>query len=63
MSSSPADSPYPSPYMTCKYPGSYCAERNSVYKGRKLPYMQRTKKALKAAEGNRLILKQPKNTK
>jgi transposase-like protein len=49
-------------HMSRKYLGSYCAERDFVYNGRKLTDTPRTEKALKAAEGKRLMLKQPKNT-
>ncbi len=49
-------------HMSRKYLGSYCAERDFVYNGRKLTDTQRTEKALKAAEGKRLMLKQPKGS-
>jgi transposase-like protein len=49
-------------HMSRKYLGSYCAERDFVYNGRKLSDDERTTKALKGAEGKRLMLKQPKNT-
>lgn len=49
-------------HMSRKYLGSYCAERDFVYNGRKLSDDERTEKAIKATEGKRLMLKQPKNT-
>jgi hypothetical protein len=49
-------------HMSRKYLGSYCAERDFVYNGRKLTDDERTVKAIKASEGKRLMLKQPKNT-
>jgi hypothetical protein len=48
-------------HMSRKYLGSYCAERDFVYNGRKLSDDERTTKALKGTEGKRLMLKQPKN--
>lgn len=48
-------------HMSRKYLGSYCAERDFVYNGRKLNDDQRTQKAIKATSGKRLMLKQPKN--
>jgi transposase-like protein len=48
-------------HMSRKYLGSYCAERDFVYNGRKLSDDERTVKAIKATEGKRLMLKQPKN--
>src|SRR5205823_2476195 len=50
-------------HMSRKYLGSYCAERDFVYNGRHLTDDERTAKAIKAAEGRRLMLKQPKNTR
>jgi transposase-like protein len=47
-------------HMSRKYLGSYCAERDFVYNGRKLTDDERTTKALKASEGKRLMLKEPK---
>jgi len=47
-------------HMSRKYLGSYCAERDFVYNGRKLSDDERTEKAIKATEGKRLMLKQPK---
>ncbi len=47
-------------HMSRKYLGSYCAERDFVYNGRKLTDDERTTKAIKATEGKRLMLKQPK---
>jgi hypothetical protein len=47
-------------HMSRKYLGSYCAERDFVYNGRKMTDDERTTKAIKAAEGKRLMLKQPK---
>jgi transposase-like protein len=49
-------------HMSRKYLGSYCAERDFVYNGRKLTDDERTVKAIKATEGKRLMLKQPKNS-
>jgi hypothetical protein len=43
--------------------GSYCAERDFVYNGRKLTDDERTVKAIKASEGKRLMLKEPKGAK
>lgn len=48
-------------HMSRKYLASYCAERDFVYNGRKLTDNERTIKAIKGAEGKRLMLKQPKN--
>lgn len=48
-------------HMSRKYLGSYCAERDFVYNTRKLTDDERTAKAIKAADGKRLMLKQPKN--
>lgn len=48
-------------HMSSKYLGSYCAERDFVYNTRKLTDDERTAKAIKAADGKRLMLKQPKN--
>jgi transposase-like protein len=50
-------------HMSRKYLGSYCAERDFVYNGRKLNDDQRTDKALKGAGGKRLMLKHPKEAK
>jgi transposase-like protein len=47
-------------HMSRKYLGSYCAERDFVYNGRKLTDDQRTDKALKATRGKRLMLNGPK---
>jgi transposase-like protein len=47
-------------HMSRKYLGSYCAERDFVYNGRKLTDDERTTKAIKASEGKRLMMKQPK---
>lgn len=47
-------------HMSRKYLGSYCAERDFVYNTRKLTDDERTLKAIKAAEGKRLMLKEPK---
>ena len=47
-------------HMSRKYLGSYCAERDFVYNGRKLNDDQRTEKAIKGTTGKRLMLKQPK---
>jgi hypothetical protein len=47
-------------HMSRKCLGSYCAERDFVYNGRKLNDDQRTDKALREAHGKRLMLKQPK---
>lgn len=49
--------------MSSKYLGSYCAERDFVYNTRKLTDDERTAKAIKAADGKRLMLKQPKGAK
>ena len=46
--------------MSRKYLGSYCAERDFVYNGRKLTDDQRTEKAIKATRGKRLMLNGPK---
>jgi hypothetical protein len=46
--------------MSRKYLASYCAERDFVYKARKISDDKRTDKALKGASGKRLMLKQPK---
>jgi transposase-like protein len=48
-------------HMSRKYLGSYCAERDFVYNGRNLTDDERTVKAIKATEGKRLMLKEPKN--
>jgi transposase-like protein len=48
-------------HMSRKYLGSYCAERDFVYNGRKLSDDERTLKAIRGAEGRRLMLKEPKN--
>lgn len=48
-------------HMSRKYLGSYCAERDFVYNGRKLTDSERTTKAVKASRGKRLMLKHPKN--
>jgi hypothetical protein len=47
-------------HMSRKYLGSYCAERDFVYNGRNLTDDERTVKAIKATEGKRLMLKEPK---
>ncbi|HEY2473038.1 MAG TPA: IS1595 family transposase [Terracidiphilus sp.] len=47
-------------HMSRKYLGSYCAERDFVYNGRKLTDTQRTDKAIKATIGRRLMLNRPK---
>jgi hypothetical protein len=47
-------------HMSRKYLGSYCAERDFVYNGRKLTDDERTVKAIKASEGKRLMLNEPK---
>lgn len=47
-------------HMSRKYLGSYCAERDFVYNGRKMTDDQRTDKALKGAHGRRLMLREPK---
>jgi hypothetical protein len=49
-------------HMSRKYLGSYCAERDFVYNGRKLTDDQRTDKAIKASRGKRLMLNGPKQT-
>ncbi len=50
-------------HMSRKYLGSYCAERDFVYNGRKLTDDERTIRAIKAADGKRLMLKEPKGAK
>jgi hypothetical protein len=50
-------------HMSRKYLGSYCAERDFVYNGRKLTDDQRTDKAIKASRGKRLMLNGPKSTR
>jgi transposase-like protein len=50
-------------HMSRKYLGSYCAERDFVYNTRKLTDDERTAKAIKAADGKRLMLKEPKGAK
>jgi len=47
-------------HMSRKYLGSYCAERDFVYNGRKMSDDQRMEKALKATRGKRLMLNGPK---
>lgn len=47
-------------HMSRKYLGSYCAERDFVYNGRKLTDTERTDKAIMGARGKRLMLKGPK---
>lgn len=47
-------------HMSRKHLGSYCAERDFVYNGRKLTDDARTEKAIKAARGKRLMLSAPK---
>lgn len=49
-------------HMSRKYLPSYCAERDFVYNGRKLTDDERTTKAIKGADGKRLMLRQPKNS-
>lgn len=49
-------------HMSRKYLGSYCAERDFVYNGRKLTDDQRTEKAVKAVRGKRLMLNGPKQS-
>ena len=49
-------------HMSRKYLGSYCAERDFVYNGRKLTDDQRTEKAVKASRGKRLMLNGPKGS-
>lgn len=44
-----------------KYLAQYCAEVDFRYNGRKISDDERTIKAIKATEGKRLMLKQPKN--
>jgi hypothetical protein len=48
-------------HMSRKYLGSYCSERDCVYNTRKLTDDERTAKVIKAADGKRLMLKEPKN--
>jgi hypothetical protein len=50
-------------HMSRKYLGSYCAERDFVYNTRKLTDDERTSKAVKLADGKRLMLKEPKGAK
>jgi transposase-like protein len=50
-------------HMSRKYLGSYCAERDFVYNGRKLTDDQRTDKAILATRGKRLMLNGPKSSK
>jgi hypothetical protein len=50
-------------HMSRKYLGSYCVERDFVYNGRGLTDDERTVKAIKATEGKRLMLKEPKGAK
>jgi transposase-like protein len=50
-------------HMSRKYLGFYCAERNFVCNGRKLTDDERTAKAIKAADGKRLMLTEPKGAK
>jgi ISXO2-like transposase domain len=45
-------------HMSRKYLGSYCAERDFVYNGRKLNDDERTTKALRQADGKRLMSSQ-----
>jgi transposase-like protein len=47
-------------HMSRKYLGSYCAERDFVYNGRKLTDDQRTDRAILATRGKRLMLREPK---
>jgi len=49
-------------HMSRKYLGSYCSERDFLYNTRKVSDDERMNKAVKAAEGKRLMLKEPKNT-
>jgi hypothetical protein len=49
-------------HMSRKYLGSYCAERDFVYNGRKLTDDQRTDKAIQAVRGKRLMLNRPKGS-
>jgi transposase-like protein len=44
-----------------KYLGQYCAEVDFRYNGRKISDEERTVKAIKGAEGRRLMLKEPRN--
>jgi ISXO2-like transposase domain len=50
-------------HMSRKYLGSYCSERDFVYNTRKLTDDERTAKAIKLADGKRLMLKEPKGAK
>jgi transposase-like protein len=47
-------------HMSRKYLAQYCAERDFVYYGRKLTDDERARAVLRAAEGRRLMLKEPK---
>lgn len=49
-------------HMSRKYLASYCAERDFVYKARRISDDKRTDKALKGASGRRLMLKKPKGS-
>jgi transposase-like protein len=46
-----------------KYLGQYCAELDFRYNGRKISDDERTVKAIKGAEGKRLMLKEPKGAR
>ena len=50
-------------HMSRKYLGSYCAERDFSYNGRKLTDVERTNKAIIATRGKRLMLREPKGAK
>jgi hypothetical protein len=50
-------------HMSRKYLGSYCAERDFVYNTRKISDVERTMKCIKATEGKRLMLKEPRCAK
>ncbi len=47
-------------HVSRKHLGSYCAERDFLYNGRKITDDQRTEKTIKAVRGKRLMLKAPK---
>jgi transposase-like protein len=49
-------------HMSRKYLGSYCAERDFVYNGRKLTDTERTSLALTSVRGKRLSLRAPVNS-
>jgi transposase-like protein len=50
-------------HMSRKYLSQYCAERDFVYNTRRLTDDERTVKAIKATDGKRLMLKEPKGAK